>query len=95
MKAINDQRKASSYLLLLSVQILGAVTLTWQVLPEFRQLAINPGDQLPRDSLSDFVSVGVLCVMQFAFWCRVLFVPIPFRRPCAIPQSHLSVYGQA
>jgi hypothetical protein len=84
MKAANEQPKASPYLLLLAVQILGAITLTWQVLPEFRQLAINPGDQLPRDSLSDFVSVGVLCLMQIAFWCRVLFVPIPFRRPQAI-----------
>lgn len=84
MKANNEQRKASPYLLLLAVQILGAITLTWQVLPEFRQLAINPGDQLPRDGSSDIVSVGVLCVMQIAFWCRVLFVPIPFRRPRAI-----------
>jgi hypothetical protein len=84
MKANNEQRKASPYLLLLAVQILGAITLTWQVLPEFRQLAINPGDQLPRDGFSDIVSVGVLCVMQIAFWCRVLFVPIPFRRPRAI-----------
>jgi hypothetical protein len=84
MKANNEQRKASPYLLLLAVQILGAITLTWQVLPEFRQLAINPGDQLPRDGFSDIVSVGVLCVMQSAFWCRVLFVPIPFRRPHAI-----------
>jgi hypothetical protein len=49
MKANNEQRKASPYLLLLAVQILGAITLTWQVLPEFRQLAINPGDQLPRN----------------------------------------------
>jgi hypothetical protein len=63
---------------------IGRNHLTWQVLPEFRKLAINPGDQLPRDGFSDIVSVGVLCVMQIAFWCRVLFVPIPFRRPGAI-----------
>jgi len=81
MKANNEQRKASPYLLLLGVQILGAITLTWQVLPEFRQLAISPGDQLPRDGFSDIVSVGVICVMQIAFWYRVRFVPIPFRRP--------------
>jgi hypothetical protein len=83
MKANNEKRKASPYLLLLAVQILGD-TLTWQVLPEFGQLAINPGDQLPRDCFSDIVSVGLLCVMQIAFWCRALFVPIPFRRPHAI-----------
>ena len=91
MKANNEQRKAGPYLLLLAVQILGAITLTWQVLPEFRQLAINPGDQLPRDGFSDIVSVGVLCVMQIAFWCRVLFVPIPFRHPRAI-LSHVFLF---
>jgi len=95
MKANNEQQKASPYLLLLAVQILGAITLTWQVLPEFRQLAINPGDQLPRDSFSDIVSVRVLCVMQIAFWCRVLFVSIPFWRLHANPQSRISVSGQA
>jgi DMSO/TMAO reductase YedYZ heme-binding membrane subunit len=84
MKANHEQRKTSLYLLLLAAQILGAITLIWQILPEFRQLAINPGDQLPRDGFSDMVSVGVLCVMQISFWCRVRFVPIPFRRPRTI-----------
>ena len=41
----------------------------------------NPGAQLPRDGFSDLISFGVLCVMQIAFWCRVLLVPIPFRYP--------------
>ena len=84
MKANNEQRKTSLYWLLLATQILGAITLTWQILPEFRQLAMNPGDQLQRDGFSDMGSVGVLCVMQIAFWCRVRFVPIPFRRPRVI-----------
>lgn len=91
MKASNEQRKARPYLLLLAVQILGAITLTCQILPEFRQLAINPGDQLPRDGFSDIVSVDVLCIMQIAFWRRVFFVPIPFQRPRAI-LSHVFLF---
>jgi len=27
------------------------------------------------------VTVGILFVMQISFWCRLLFIPIPFRRP--------------
>ena len=63
---------------------MGAFVFIWQTLPEFRQVAINPGDQLPRDGWSDLISFGVLCVMQISFWCRILFVSIPFRRPNVI-----------
>ena len=81
MNASNEPRKTGIYLLLLSLQILGMITFVWQTLPEFRQVAINPGEQLPRDGWSDLVSFSLLCVMQTAFWCRVLWVPIPFRHP--------------
>ena len=40
--------KTGTYLLLLAVQILGAITFIGQALPEFRQIAINPAEQLPR-----------------------------------------------
>lgn len=81
MNASNAQRKPGTYLLLLALQILGAIIFIWQALPEFRQVADNPGAQLPRDGFSDLISFGVLCVMQIAFWYRVLGVPIPFRYP--------------
>ena len=81
MNANSEPRKTGIYLLLLALQILGAVVFIWQTLPEFRQVAINPGAQLPRDGWSDLTSFSLLCVMQIAFWCRVLYVPIPFRRP--------------
>ena len=81
MNANNEPRKTSIYLLLLALQILGAITFIWQALPEFRQVAANPGQQLPRDGISDLTSVVILCVMQVSFWCRVLFIPIPFRQP--------------
>jgi hypothetical protein len=81
MEANNAQRNPGTYLLLLALQTLGAITFIWQTLPEFRLVAVNPGAQLPRDGFSDLISFGVLCVMQIAFWYRVLRVPIPFRRP--------------
>jgi hypothetical protein len=80
----DDQRPAPqsvTYLLLLAIQILGAITFVWQQLPEFRQVAVNPGEQLPYDVVSDVMTVVVLSVMQISFWYRLLFIPIPFRRP--------------
>jgi hypothetical protein len=53
-------------------------------LPEFRQVAVNPGEQLPYDVFSDLTAVGLLCAMQIAFWYRQLYIPIPFRRPSMI-----------
>ena len=81
MNANDEPRKTGLYLLLLALQILGAIMFIWQTLPEFRQVANNPGEQLPRDGWSDLISFGLSCVMQIAFWCRVLCVPIPFRHP--------------
>jgi len=91
MNANNAPRKPGTYLLLLALQILGAIIFIWQALPEFRQVANNPGAQLPRDGFSDLISFGVLCVMQIAFWCRVLLVPIPFRYP-QIFLNHLFLF---
>jgi hypothetical protein len=91
MKANNAQQKPGTYLLLLALQISGAIIFIWQALPEFRQVADNPGAQLPRDGFSDLISFGVLCVMQIAFWCRVLLVPIPFRYP-QIFLNHLFLF---
>src|SRR6266702_7767688 len=91
MNADNAQRKHGTYLLLLALQISGAIIFIWQALPEFRQVADTPGAQLPRDGFSDLISFGVLCVMQFAFWYRVLRVPIPFRYP-QIFLNHLFLF---
>ncbi|MBR1281982.1 hypothetical protein JQ597_08045 [Bradyrhizobium sp. AUGA SZCCT0177] len=81
MNANNEPRKSALYLLLPAIQILGTITFIWQAMPEFRQVAINPGEQLPRDGWSDLISFSRLCVMQIAFWCRERWVPIPFRSP--------------
>jgi hypothetical protein len=84
MKTNNEHRKAAIYLFLLAAQIFGAFSFIWQQLPEFRQVVVNPGKQLPYDAVSDLVTVGVLAVMQISFWCRLLSIPIPVRRPNAI-----------
>jgi hypothetical protein len=70
-----------TYLLLLAIQLCGALFFVWQELPQFRQVVTNPGTQLPKDTYSDLLMVGVFLVMQTSFWIRVRHVPIPFRRP--------------
>ena len=91
MNANDEQQGTATYLLLLAVQILGAITFVWQTLPEFRLVADHPGEQLPRDGFSDLVSFIVLCVTQIAFWYRVRRVPIPFRHP-QIFLNHLFLF---
>jgi hypothetical protein len=80
MKPNEDCPQTALYLLLLAVQIVGATTFVWQQLPEFRQVAVNPGEQLPKDASSDLMTAGILFVMQVSFWVRLLRIPIPFRR---------------
>jgi hypothetical protein len=89
----NDQHP-KTYLLLLAIQILGALIFIWQQLPEFRQVVINPGEQLPYDAFSDLSAVGVLFVMQISFWYRLLNIPIPFRRPNMILNHVLLFLGR-
>ncbi len=81
MKPRQERAQTVFYLLLLAIQIVGAVTFVWQQLPEFRQVVTNPGEQLSKDASSDLMTAGILVVMQAAFWVRLLRIPIPFRRP--------------
>ena len=55
---------------------------------------VNPGAQLPYDVVSDVMTVGVLAVMQISFWYRLLFIPIPFRRPNMILNHVLLFLGR-
>jgi hypothetical protein len=72
---------ASIYFVLFAIQVFGAIAFVWQELPGFRQVAINPGEQLAADTFADFVTLGILLIMQISFWYRQLHVPIPFRHP--------------
>jgi len=94
MSANDEPRKPGIYLLLLALQILGAIAFIWQTLPEFRHIAVNPGEPLPRDDLSDIKMFGVLLLMQIPFWCRVRLVPIPFRYPSAMLQHAFLFLGR-
>jgi hypothetical protein len=80
MKPNEDRAQTPLYLLLLAIQIIGAITFVWQQLPEFRHVVLNPGEQLPKDASSDLTTAGILFIMQISFWVRLLRIPIPSRR---------------
>jgi hypothetical protein len=80
MKPDSERPKTVAYLVLLAIQISGAMIFIWQELPEFNQLVRNPGQQLPKDTYSDLIAAGIFCVMQISFWCRLLYIPIPAQR---------------
>src|SRR5438105_3355575 len=91
MKTDSAPRRTGIYLLLFSLQMLGAIVFIWQPLPELRHIAANPGATLPRDDFSDLLMIGVLLLMQIPFWCRVRLVPIPLRQPSAV-LSHVFLF---
>jgi hypothetical protein len=80
MNKNNESPKAGIYMLLLAIQIFGAILFVWLQLPSFRQIAGNPGEQLRYDAFGDLMTVGILFIMQISFWYRLLYIPIPFRR---------------
>jgi hypothetical protein len=80
MNKNNEYSKTAIYLLVLAIQLFGAIFFVWQQLPSFRQVLLNPGEQLPYDICSDCFTICVLSVMQVSYWYRLLHVPIPFRR---------------
>jgi len=75
----SEPPKTRLYLLLLAIQIAGALTFIFRELPEFKQMLMSPGKQLPRDAVDDLTALGIFALMQIAFWCRQWYAPIPFR----------------
>jgi hypothetical protein len=69
MKTNNERRmpKNMVYQLLLVIQIFGTMIFIWQQIPEFNQLLLNPGEQLPKDFYSELIIFGILCMMQISF----------------------------
>ena len=96
MKTTSEPRtpRDATYLLLLAIQISGALIFIWQELPEFDQLLNSPGEQLPKDIYSDLIIFGVFCMMQISFWYRVLYVPLPLRRPNLFLNHVFSFFGR-
>ena len=74
---VTNSKPTVRYLLLLAIQIAGALFLVWTELPDFRQLALNPGTQLPYLRTDDLATFSTLIVMQVAYWYRLCCVPIP------------------
>jgi hypothetical protein len=67
------------YLLLLAAQIIGAIIFFSNVLPSFRQLLLNPGEQLADNPHVDLMTCIAVLLMQVAYWYRLLRVAIPFQ----------------
>jgi hypothetical protein len=89
----HDHPKAV-YLLLLALQASGAIFFVWEELPEFRQLALNPGEQLRYVPYDDFAMIGTLFVMQVAYWYRLLRLSIPFQGSSSILNHTLLFAGR-
>jgi len=87
----NDQPKTAVYLLLLAAQVIGAGFVIRTALPAFRQIVLNPGDQLTYDPQEDFSAIGALLVMQAAYWYRLLRISIPFQGSSVI-LNHLLLF---
>ena len=80
------------YLLLLAVQIAGALFIVVNGLPEFRQLVVHPGEQLPYEPYyDDPATIGTVIAMQAAYWYRLQCIPIPSQSSNAI-LNHLLLF---
>jgi hypothetical protein len=76
-----ERSKRAVYFFLFGLQVFGAIIFILQELPEFRQVVLAPGKQLPEDIRYELVMVAVFSGMQIAFWLRLLRVRIPAQRP--------------
>jgi hypothetical protein len=70
-------RPSTVYLLLLTVQLTGALFIVLSGLPEFRQLVVHPGEQIPYNPYYDPATIVIVIAMQVAYWYRLRCVPIP------------------
>jgi hypothetical protein len=82
MKAIlySGNQRVAAYLSLIAIQIIGALVFVWKELPAFNQLLRNPGEQLPYIPYDHLTTIGILLIMQVAYWYRLLRVPVPFQK---------------
>lgn len=79
------------FLFLLAIQTAGAIFFISRKLPDFKQLALYPGEQLPYMRSDDVAAIGALLAMQATYWYRLTRVPIPFQRSNTI-LSHLLLF---
>lgn len=79
------------YLLLLTVQLTGALFIVLNGLPEFRHLVAHPGEQLPYTPYHNPATIVMVVAMQAAYWYRLQCVPIPSQGSNTI-LSHLLLF---
>jgi hypothetical protein len=77
MGEYNRPRQTAAYLSLLALQIAGALVLTWNVLPAFKQVLINPGEQPQTPLYGDLYTTVAVAMMQGAYWYRLRNVSLP------------------
>jgi hypothetical protein len=91
IRNMENRQRRGIYLLLLLAQIIGAGIIIWNVLPDFRQLVLTPGHQLPDIHYDNIATLGALFVMQVAYWYRLRRLPIPFQGSSLI-LNHLLLF---
>ena len=79
------------FVLLLSVQLTGALFVILESLPEFGRLVAHPGEQLPYTRYDNPGTPVMILAMQVAYWYRFLRVPMPSHRSSMI-LSHLFLF---
>jgi hypothetical protein len=88
---MTNTKPRAAYFLLFAIQMAGALFVVGRELPDFRQLLLNPGFQLPYMRTDDFVTSAAVVAMQVAYWYRIQRVPIPYQRSKLI-LSHLLLF---
>jgi hypothetical protein len=88
---VGPHKRVAAYLALLGVQVIGAFTFICKEMSSFNQLLDNPGQQIPFIPYDDLTAIGILFVMQVAYWYRLQRIPIPFGGPSQI-LSHLFLF---
>ncbi|MET4038212.1 hypothetical protein ABIB94_007191 [Bradyrhizobium sp. JR7.2] len=88
---MTNLKSRAVYLLLLLIQLTGALFIILDGLPEFRHLMIHPGEQLPFERSDNFAAPVMFIAMQVAYWYRLRRVPLPPQRSNPI-LSHLFLF---
>jgi hypothetical protein len=88
---MTNLKSRSVYLLLLSMQLTGALFIVFNGLPEFRHLVAHPGEQLPYARYDNPATPVMIIAMQAAYWYRLQYVPHPSQGSNTI-LSHLFLF---
>ena len=88
---MTNLKSRAVYLVLLVVQLTGALFIILDGLPEFRHLIIHPGEQLPFERSDNLARPVIIIAMQVAYWYRLRRVPLPPSALESDPESPVSV----